>query len=135
MNIFGNSDVVRKVRAARHVLYRLSARLQFQTSHVASPVQLESQLKQKTVQMDNLDNVLSVTKKELAEQRREKELAEQVHQMRTTWFRCRSCEHRTTPKLFEMQELSAQASRMNGLEEQNIKLNKVRETSSQLLVL
>lgn len=41
-------------------------------------MQLETQLKQKTVQMDNLDNALSVTKKELAEQRREKELAEQV---------------------------------------------------------
>lgn len=41
-------------------------------------MQLETQLKQKTVQMDNLDNTLSVTKKELAEQRREKELAEQV---------------------------------------------------------
>lgn len=41
-------------------------------------VQLESQLKQKVVQMDNLENALTVAKKELAEQRRGKELAEQV---------------------------------------------------------
>lgn len=56
-------------------------------------MQLETQLKQKTVQMDNLDNTLSVTKKELAEQRREKELAEQVQHQQDTTTRKRRIVH------------------------------------------
>lgn len=41
-------------------------------------MQLEAQLKQKTVQMDNLDSSLIATKRELAQQRRDRETAEQV---------------------------------------------------------
>ena len=41
-------------------------------------MQLEAQLKQKTVQMDNLDSTLIATKRELAQQRRDREIAEQV---------------------------------------------------------
>lgn len=43
-------------------------------------MQLEAQLKQKTVQMDNLDSSLIATKRELAQERRDKETAEQVRQ-------------------------------------------------------
>eukprot|EP00892_Ulva_mutabilis_P003444 jgi/Ulvmu1/1471/UM011_0201.1 len=66
---------------------------------------LEAQLKQKTVQMDNLDSTLIATKRELAQERRDRETAEQ--------------------------ELASRAKFLNELEDQNNKLTKLLKQKSE----
>lgn len=80
MNIFSNSTSVSKVRMSAEVvvLPQAGSRLRHDQYISMQDMQLEAQLKQKTVQMDNLDSTLIATKRELAQQRRDREIAEQV---------------------------------------------------------